>query len=89
MAIMEDHKIRALKDHYKAQIKALIKSHLNNDGERFVTVALQLAAHEARQGHVSFAREIRHLIDSKKEFHQAEKLKEYKDLLEEEYNGRS
>jgi len=65
---MEDRELRALQDHYKAQIKALIKSHLNNDGERFVTVALQLAAHEARQGHVSFAREIRHLIDSKEEY---------------------
>ena len=48
------------------QIKALIKSHFKNDGERFVTVALQLAAYEARQGHTSLARDIRRLIDDRK-----------------------
>jgi len=48
------------------QIKALIKSHLQNDGERFVTIALQLAAHEAHQGHTGLAREIRGLVDSTK-----------------------
>ena len=48
------------------QIKALIKSHLQNDGERFITVALQLAAHEAHQGHSALAREIRQLVDSTK-----------------------
>ena len=79
---MEDRKLRALKDLYNAQIKALIKSHLKNDEERFVTVALQFAAHEAQQGHVSLAREIRDLIDSNE-------YKKYKDLLEEGYNGRS
>jgi len=51
------------------QIKALIKSHLKNDEERFITIALQLAAHEAQQGHKSLARDIRHLIDDKKTHH--------------------
>ncbi len=45
------------------QIKSLIRSHLEEDGERFYTVALQLAAHEARQGHSSLAHEIKGLVD--------------------------
>lgn len=48
------------------QIKALIRSHLKNDGERFVTVALQVAASEAKRGHTGLAREIRTLIDDRK-----------------------
>lgn len=47
------------------QIKALIKSHLKNDGERFVTIALQVAASEAKQGHKALARDIRKLIDDR------------------------
>lgn len=45
------------------QVLALIKSHLEGDEERFRTVALQVAAHEARQGHAAFAREMRDLVD--------------------------
>lgn len=45
------------------QIKSLIKSHLGNDEERFLTIALQLAAHEARKGHVDLAHAIRELIE--------------------------
>jgi SpoVK/Ycf46/Vps4 family AAA+-type ATPase len=41
------------------QLKTLIKSHFDEDGERFATLALQLAAHEARQGHNDLANEIR------------------------------
>lgn len=47
------------------QIKALIKSHLKNDGEHFVTVALQVAATEAKQGHTALARDIRRIIDER------------------------
>ena len=47
------------------QIKALIKSHLNNDGERFVTIALQVAAVEAKRGHRALARDIRNIIDTR------------------------
>jgi len=47
------------------QIKALISSHLKNDGERFTTVALQLAAAEAKSGHTKLAYEIRDLIDAR------------------------
>ena len=45
------------------QLKTLIKSHFDSDPERFSTIALQIAAHEARQGHGAIANEIRILID--------------------------
>ena len=48
------------------QIKSLIQSHLQGEGERFLTTALQLAAHEAHKGNTSFAHEIRSIIDKQK-----------------------
>ncbi len=45
------------------QIKALIKSHFNDDKERFYTISLQLAAHESKQGHNSIAKAIRDIVD--------------------------
>jgi SpoVK/Ycf46/Vps4 family AAA+-type ATPase len=45
------------------QIKTLIKSHFENDKMRFSTVALQIAAHEAKQGHLIIADEIKQLVD--------------------------
>jgi SpoVK/Ycf46/Vps4 family AAA+-type ATPase len=48
------------------QIKSLIRSHYDNDRERFTTTALQLAAHEAKQGHTALAHEIRGLVDDAK-----------------------
>lgn len=48
------------------QIKSLIKSSFQDDKERLLTVALQVAAHEARQGHVLLAHEIRSIVDSAK-----------------------
>ncbi|HMV67233.1 MAG TPA: ATP-binding protein [Myxococcota bacterium] len=45
------------------QIKALIKSHVDRDDERFLALALQVAANEARQGHAHAALEIRSLVD--------------------------
>ncbi len=45
------------------QIKHLIRSHFNDDLERFYTIALQVAAHEAKQGHSTLANEIRELLD--------------------------
>lgn len=47
----------------KDQIKALIKSHIDRDDERFLSLALQVAAHSARVGHTSAATEIRALVD--------------------------
>lgn len=48
------------------QIKALLKSYSNDDKERFLAVALQLAASEARKGHSKFAEEIKELVDKAK-----------------------
>lgn len=45
------------------QIKSLIRSHFGNEIERFSTIALQVAAHEAKQGHTALAFEIRELVD--------------------------
>ena len=48
------------------QIKSLIRAHMQDKGERFLTTALQLAAYEARQGHTAFASEIRDIVDREK-----------------------
>ncbi|MCA9400697.1 MAG: ATP-binding protein [Candidatus Omnitrophica bacterium] len=48
------------------QIKSLIKSHLDNDRDRFLTIALQVAAHEARKGHSELASDIRSMVDKSK-----------------------
>jgi len=45
------------------QIKSLIRSHLSDDDERFYTLALQVAAHEAQQGHGDLAYDIREIVD--------------------------
>jgi SpoVK/Ycf46/Vps4 family AAA+-type ATPase len=47
-------------------IVALLRSHIDGDEERFLSVATQLAAHEARQGHGKLAQELRELIDAAK-----------------------
>jgi SpoVK/Ycf46/Vps4 family AAA+-type ATPase len=46
------------------QIKALIKSHLDGDEQRFRAVAIQVAAHAARQGRGQVATEIKAMIDA-------------------------
>lgn len=46
------------------QIKSLIKSHLGDDDERFLTLALQVAAHEAKQGHGDLAQDIKRIVDN-------------------------
>jgi SpoVK/Ycf46/Vps4 family AAA+-type ATPase len=48
------------------QLKALIRSHYESEPERFNTIALQIAAHEARLGHASMAEEVRRLVDKAK-----------------------
>lgn len=44
-------------------IKALLKSHLERDEDRFLSIALQVAAHEARSGHGKLAQELRDIIE--------------------------
>lgn len=48
------------------QLKALIKAHLGRDDDQFYSVAMQVAAHEAKLGHGKLAEELRDMIDAAK-----------------------
>lgn len=48
-------------------ILSLIRSHFDNESERFTTLALQIAAQEAKAGHITVANDIKTLIDKAKE----------------------
>lgn len=48
------------------QLKALIQSHIDRDEGQFLSVAMQVAAHEAKLGHGKLAEELRALIDGAK-----------------------
>jgi SpoVK/Ycf46/Vps4 family AAA+-type ATPase len=45
------------------QLKALLKSHVAGDDERFRATALQIAAHSAKRGNTQLAQELRSLLD--------------------------
>ena len=47
-------------------LKALLRSHIKGDDAHFLSVAMQLAAHEAKQGHGKLAGDLRAIIDSAK-----------------------
>jgi len=49
------------------QIIELLKSHISGDDGRFFAIAMQVAAHEAQQGHEKLAQELKVLIDKAKE----------------------
>lgn len=53
------------------QLKALLKSHIAGDQGRFFSVAMQVAAHEAKLGHGKLAEELRDMIDAAKRQSQA------------------
>jgi SpoVK/Ycf46/Vps4 family AAA+-type ATPase len=63
------------------QIKSLIRSHLSDDAERFYSIALQVAAHEARQGHTALAHEIRGIVDKARTAKGAVVLQFPKDMM--------
>lgn len=48
------------------QLKALVKSHIDRDDQQFYSVAMQVAAHEAKSGHGRLAEELRDMIDAAK-----------------------
>jgi SpoVK/Ycf46/Vps4 family AAA+-type ATPase len=48
-------------------IVSLIKSHYDSEPERFTTLALQIAAYEAKMGHLNVANEIKTFVDKAKE----------------------
>lgn len=45
------------------QMKSLIKAYVDRNDEKFKTVVLQIAAHEAKLGHDNLARELKMQID--------------------------
>lgn len=49
------------------QIKALVKSHIDQDDGKFYSIAMQVAAHEAKVGHGRFAIELRDMVDAAKQ----------------------
>ncbi len=57
------------------QLKALLKSHIDGDDTHFFSVAMQIAAHEAKLGHGKLAEELRALIDAAKSRQSAESFK--------------
>jgi len=63
------------------QIKSLIRSHLSDEPERFYSIALQVAAHEAKQGHGALAHDIREIIDKSRRSKGALVLRFPKDML--------
>lgn len=48
------------------QLKALLQSHIDGDDNQFYSIAMQVAAHEAKLGHGNLAKELRALIDKAK-----------------------
>jgi len=56
------------------QLKALLKSHIDSDDTRFFSIAMQIAAHEAKLGHGKLADEMRTLIDAAKSRRSAESI---------------
>lgn len=67
---------------------SLIKSHYSNEPERFTTLALQIASHEAKKGHTRVAREIKEIIDQSKpiRFQNKSFSKELDGLIEVHYS---
>ena len=49
-----------------SQVKQLIRHFLSKDDKRFLSVVLQIAAHEAKMGHVKVADEFRFLVEKAK-----------------------
>ncbi|RJP23516.1 MAG: ATP-binding protein [Candidatus Abyssobacteria bacterium SURF_5] len=62
------------------QIKSLIRCHFSEDPERFYTIALQVAAYEAQQGHGALAHDIRKMVDEARSENRLTLLKFPQDL---------
>ena len=48
------------------QLKAMLRSYVDEDADQFLTVSMQIAAHAARRGQGKLAQELRDLIDEAK-----------------------
>lgn len=65
------------------QIKLLIQSHYLGNEEHFNSIVLQLAAHEAKNGHSELAREIKNIVDvERKRKNKILKLGNYNESIE-------
>ena len=69
------------------QLKALIRAHFENNNEKFRTIVLQIAAHEAKVGHTASAREIKEIAQNPKYFSKNKivRLNNKLDVLEQKY----
>jgi AAA+ superfamily predicted ATPase len=56
------------------QLKALLKCYSEGDGDQFLSVAMQIAAHAARSGKGALAQELRDLVDDVKRRQQVGKI---------------
>lgn len=64
------------------QIKSLLNAYYAKDDNRFKTVALQIAASEARAGHAALAREIKEIIDKNNRTNNIVSIKNENQLIE-------
>lgn len=66
-------------------IISLIESHYNSEPAKFTTIALQIAAHEAKLGHTRVANDIKAIIDNSKEIRHKTKTfaSDFQDLVQE------
>jgi SpoVK/Ycf46/Vps4 family AAA+-type ATPase len=48
------------------QVKLLVKNFIARDDRKFLSIVLQIAAHEAKIGHTNFAEELRQLVEKAK-----------------------
>ena len=71
-----------------SQVKALLRAHFDGDNEKFKVISLQIAAHEAKAGHTTSAREIKQIIESS-QAHPSKilKLNKGNDILELKYTN--
>lgn len=69
------------------QVKALMRAHFENNNDKFRTIVLQIAAHEAKVGHTASAREIKELVQNPKydSKNKIIKLNNKLDVLEQKY----
>jgi len=69
------------------QIKALMRMHFEDNDEKFKSIALQIAAHEAKIGHTASAREIKDIVQNPK-YNTKKRLIKFSgkyDMLEQKY----
>ena len=63
------------------QIKALLNAYYNSEDSRFKTIALQIAASEARAGHALLAREIKEILEKSNSKNRIVKIKNENNLF--------